>query len=174
MSWRRHIGVGATVAAVLAVLGAPLGLLWELLAPRPELLVVKRGTAVLASPESTAFMDADGWFAVLTVSVGLLAAVAAYPLTRRRHGTAVVLGLGLGGTVGALLTWTIGRALHLSAYQEALRGARVGDQVRAYLTLHAWGVIVLEALIAVAVFGLIEGVIMTSRDGSDESVSRVG
>lgn len=161
---RRQAGVGGLFAAVLIVLGVPVGLVWSAIAPRAGLIVIAPGQAALADPESTAYMTGDGQFALLTMGVGAVVAVVAYTVAGRRTGTGAVLGLAAGGVLGSLLAWLLGTWPAGDGYRQALHGAHTGDQISAALTLHARGVLVLGALAAVAVFGLIEVCVTTVRD----------
>lgn len=153
---RRASVIAGTVAAVLAVLGVPAGLVWSAIAPRARLIAVAPGQAVLADPESTAYIAADGRFAVLTMVVGVVAAIVTYALVGRRHGTAAAVGLAVGGVLGSVAAWQTGRLPTLDTYHHALHAAGAGAHLTAPLTLHARGVLVLGALAAVAAFGLIE------------------
>lgn len=153
---RRPSAVGVVVAVVLALSGVPAGAVWSAIAPRAGLIAVAPGQAVLDDPESTAYMAADGRFAVLTMAVGVVVAVVAYTLAGRRYGTAAAVGLAVGGVLGSLAAWQMGRVPSLGGYRHALHAASVGDHLAAPLTLHARGVLVLGALAAVAAFGLIE------------------
>ena len=155
-AFRRPYAVGAAIAVVLTVLGVPVGVVWSTIAPRAGLIAVAPGQAVLADPESAAYFAADGRFAMLTMAVGVVAAIVAYALAGRSHGTAAAVGLAVGGVLGSLAAWQTGRLPSLGGYRHALHAATAGDQLTAPLTLHARGVLVLGALAAVAAFGLIE------------------
>ncbi|NUT06447.1 MAG: DUF2567 domain-containing protein, partial [Hamadaea sp.] len=75
-----------SLAVLLAgVLGFPLGLLWQQLAPNVPVLIVEDG-AVYNDPQPEQFMSGDGWFAVLGVSFGIVLAVVAWVLVRRLRG----------------------------------------------------------------------------------------
>ena len=152
---RRQATVGGIIAGALTVLGVPIGLVWSAIAPRADLIVVAPGQAIPADPESTAYMTGDGSFALLTMAVGVVAAVIAYAMAGRRSGTGAVIGLGVGGALGSLIAWQTGRLPGVGHYRNALHGARTGDQISALLTVHARGVLVLGALAAVVLFGLI-------------------
>lgn len=160
----RQAAVGGTFAAVLTVLGVPIGLVWSAIAPRAALVAIGAGQAVPADPESTAYMTGDGQFALLTMGTGAVVAVVAYLVAGRRTGTGAVLGLAAGGVLGSLIAWLLGTWPAADGYHQALRGAHAGDQLTAALDLHARGVLVLGALAAVAVYGLIEVCVSTVRD----------
>lgn len=161
---RRQAVVAGVIAGALTVLGVPIGLVWSAIAPRAELLVTAPGRTLPADPESTAYMTADATFALLTMAVGAVVAIVAYAVAGRRSGTGAALGLAAGGALGSLVGWQLGRLPTVGGYRQALRGARVDDQITALLTVHAQGVLVLGALAAVAVFGLIEVCVSMARD----------
>jgi hypothetical protein len=165
---RRHLRTATVIAGALTVAGLPIGLLWSVLAPRTRLLVGDDGRPVLADPESTAFFTADVTFALLTMAVGAIAAIAAYTLVGRKSGTAAVIGLAVGGALGSLVAWQTGRLWGLGAARQAARAARIGDYFSAALTLRATGVLVLGALIGVAVFGLIEAFAAAPRERANQ------
>jgi len=161
---RRQASVAGVLAGALTVLGVPIGLVWSAIAPRAELIVIAPGQTTLADPESTAYMTGDGTFALLTMGVGAVVAVVAYVMAGRRAGTGAALGLAAGGVLGSMVAWLLGTWPAGDGYRQALHGAQVGDQVTAALTVHARGVLVLGALAAVAVFGLIEVCVSMARD----------
>lgn len=165
---RRHLRAAVVIAGALTVAGLPIGLLWSALAPRTRFVVGDDGRPVIADPESTAFFTADVTFALLTMAVGTIAAITAYTLVGRRSGTAAALGLAAGGALGSLVAWQTGRLWGLGAARQAAHAARIGDYFSGALTLRATGVLVLGALIAVAVFGLIEAFIAAPRERANQ------
>ena len=62
--------------AVLAVTpaGLPLGLLWRAVAPRVEFLMTEQ-VAITVQAEPEGFIADDGWYVLITLAVGVLAAV---------------------------------------------------------------------------------------------------
>lgn len=167
-AFRRPYAVGAMTAVALTVLGVPTGAVWSAIAPRARLIAVAPGQAMPADPETTAYIAADGRFAMLTMAVGVVAAIVAYALAGRRHGTAAAVGLAVGGVLGSLAAWQTGRLPSLGGYRHALHAAGVGDHLTGPLTLHARGVLVLGALAAVAAFGLIEVGVSIIRNRPDD------
>lgn len=161
---RRQAGVAAVIAGVLTVAGFPIGLLWSGLAPRERLLLLQPGHPVLADPESTTYFTDDVTLALLTMALGAVAAVVAYALAGRKYGTGAVLGLAVGGVLCSLVAWPTGRMWGLDAARRAAHAARVGDHFADALTLQAKGVLMLGALVAVAVFGLIEVFVASPRE----------
>ncbi|MFD7628460.1 hypothetical protein ACFV7Q_20870 [Streptomyces sp. NPDC059851] len=100
---------GAAVTLAVGASGALLGLLWSWLAPRAE--YVSNGQSVfLRNTESEARIGADGMFLLLSVGLGVLAAVLLF-LWRRRGGVPQVIGLGIGSCFAAVLAWRTGEWL---------------------------------------------------------------
>lgn len=150
---RGDVRTGVVVAAAVAVLGGPLGLLWAALAPRAK-VVVAAGGANLADPNTKAFIAGDGIFLVVTAVAGILCAVLALLLGGRRHGVATAVGLAAGGLLGSYLAWRVGHRIGLAQFRREVAGP-VGTATPLYLTLRAKGVLVGEALAAVLTVALV-------------------
>ncbi len=122
---RRELLISLAVAATLAALGPPLGLLWRAVAPRVEFVMTDQGAAtVQAEPEG--FVAADGWFVLITFTIGLVAAIMVWALLRRRRGPLVMLGLVVGCVVGGVLTAWIGHQIGYAHYRYLITHATVG------------------------------------------------
>ncbi|MGW2276889.1 ABC transporter permease [Streptomyces sp. NPDC001770] len=103
---RAEAGRAAVVTVLVAVAGVALGLLWLWLSPRIPL--ISDDTAVyLKDSEGEEAIGADGTFALLAAGFGVVSAVVVY-LLRRTGGIPTVVGLALGGLLGALLAWWLG------------------------------------------------------------------
>ncbi|WP_283133558.1 hypothetical protein [Rhizohabitans arisaemae] len=140
MGWIRPVRAFAVTLAVLALSGVAAGLLWGVVAPRVSYVVTASGPR-LADPTTQDIIAGDGWFAVVTGAAGLVSGVVGYLLGRGRP-VAVLLGLAAGGLLGAFVAFQVGGMI---------------DAEPVALTLRATGVLFAWPLIAVAVFGLIEG-----------------
>lgn len=151
-------------SAALTVLGVPLGLIWSVIAPRAVYVVTSHGNAMVADVETTAYIADDGWFAVIAVATALVAAVVSYRSTGLRNPVASLVGLALGGTLGSIVAWKVGQAIDVGRFHHSLRTGAPGQHLQGYLTLHAHGVLILEPLMAVAAFGLIEALATRDRD----------
>jgi hypothetical protein len=143
---RADVVTGLFVVAGLAVLGAPLGVLWQAWSPPGPLgLVVTPGA--IQPDETEAFAAGDGRFAVIGIAVGLLAGGLLW-LRRSTRGPVAVLALTVGGLLGAGATAWVG---HL------VRGGSTSGKADTLiqhvpLTVHAHGLFVLEAAVAVLVY----------------------
>ena len=123
---------------VITALGAPLGLLWANLAPGVPIIKTENG-GVFAKPSPEEFIAADGWFTLLGLGFGVLAALVVWYALRRYRGPLGMLTVGL-GTVGAgWLAWQVGRQIGREAYRRAVETAAVGDLIHRPPDLRAGG-----------------------------------
>ncbi|WP_320067050.1 DUF2567 domain-containing protein [Micromonospora sp. RTGN7] len=135
----RSIAVALGAAAVLAALGVPLGLLWAVVAPDTPVIKTPEG-AVYAQPQPEQPIAADGWFSLLGLGFGVLAALALWVLLRRRRGPVGLLAGVLGGLGAAPVAWQVGRQVGLSTYERLLAGAPDGQAFTKPADLRAGGV----------------------------------
>lgn len=139
---------GLYVVIALAVMGALLGALWQWWSPQGPLGYVIAPRAIQPD-ETEAFIASDGRFAVICASVGLLAGLAAWFRTSTR-GPVVVAALAFGGGLGALLTDVVGHVL---------AGGTSNGKANTILhelplAVHMRGLLLLEAAVAVLVYGV--------------------
>lgn len=127
------------VIALLTVLGAPLGLLWAWAAPATPVRQTAAGT-VYATTQPEQPIAADGWFSLLTLGFGVLAAIALWVLLRRRRGPAGLLAVTLGGLGAAVVAWQVGRRIGLSTFQRLVETAPPGTAFTKPVDLRAGGV----------------------------------
>jgi hypothetical protein len=120
-----------------AVLGLVAGLIWAAVAPRPLLQEIARGEAELVNAESTAFIVADAWFALITAVGGVITGVLGYRFLVRRTGAAATAGLVLGALAGALLAWWAGDNIGLGTYNHLLASSPIGTFFHSSLALGA-------------------------------------
>ncbi|MFI2610062.1 hypothetical protein [Kitasatospora sp. NPDC018619] len=106
-----EVRVGAGVVLACLVAGVVVAGLWAWLAPKVPLLV--DGDRILyADPEGEQRAGADAVFVLIGLGAGLVTALGAFLVTRRRGGgIAVALGLTVGGLLGSIGAWRIGRWL---------------------------------------------------------------
>ncbi|WP_282793180.1 DUF2567 domain-containing protein [Streptomyces sp. CC224B] len=103
---RREIGQAAVIMVAVAVSGVLLGLLWLWLAPRVPLIADKQAV-YLKDTEGEQAIGVDGTFTLLGLAFGFVTALVVF-LVRRRGGIPLVVGLGLGSLLGAVLAWRAG------------------------------------------------------------------
>ncbi|MEU8261330.1 DUF2567 domain-containing protein [Micromonospora sp. NPDC048999] len=135
----RPVWIALGVALVLTGLGAPLGLLWAAVAPGTPVLKTAEG-AIYATPQPEQPIAADGWFSLLGLGFGVLAALALWFLLRRRRGPVGLLAGALGGLGAALVAWQLGRRLGLGTYHRLLATAPDGTPFTKPADLRAGGV----------------------------------
>ena len=146
----RHDLVAGVLAFVVTVLaGAPVGLLWSVLAPRAE--AVQVGERYVVDRSSSAFIAGDGFFFGAVLLAGLVTGLLAWWFGRA-HGPAVVLGLAAGGFAAAAVAMLVGEQVGITAYDAAVRAGQdrldVTLALRAREALAGWPV---AALVAFAV-----------------------
>lgn len=140
--------VGAAVVAVLTVVGAVLGVVWQWWSPPgPRAYIIKPGS--IQPDETEAFIAADGRFAVLAIAVGLLAAIVMWRRTSTR-GPVAVTALGVGGLLGAAAMAGVGRLL--GGGSDAGKANTLLEELP--LRVHLEGLLLLEAAVAVLVYSL--------------------
>ena len=103
---RDEVRTGLVALAVLVLCGAPLGLLWSAVAPRPD-LVRQGGGLSYADLETKDFIAADGLLFLLGAAAGLVAALVAWRLGRLRP-LGTLLGLVAGAGLASYVAWKTG------------------------------------------------------------------
>lgn len=144
---------GAVVVVVLMwALGGVLGLVWERWSPPgPAGFLIAPG---LVEPgESEAFVAGDGRFAVIALAVGIVAGLIVW-FTRIGRGVPAVLVLALGGLGGAGATALVGHGVRGAGKHYSCGGGTATCIDHLPLAVHAHGLLLLEAAVAVLVYGL--------------------
>jgi hypothetical protein len=118
--------VAVVTAAAIAAAGVPLGLLWAVVAPDVPVSITEDGP-VLGDPQPEQFIAADGWFALLGLGFGVLAALAAWVFARRSRGPLGVVAVALGAAAGGVIAWQVGRQIGLDEYRRLLEQATAGQ-----------------------------------------------
>jgi hypothetical protein len=113
------------------------GLIWAAVAPRPLLQEIARGEAELVNAESTAFIVADAWFALIVAVGGLITGILGYRILVRRAGAAATAGLVLGAVAAALLALWVGENIGLGTYNHLLASSPTGTYFNSSLALGA-------------------------------------
>ncbi|MER7584699.1 hypothetical protein [Kitasatospora sp. NPDC097691] len=106
-----EVRIGAGVVVTCLVAGLVMAALWAWLAPKVP-LVVDGDRILYLDPEGEQRAGADAVFAIIGLGAGILTALGAFLVTRRRGGgIAVALGLAVGGLLGSVGAWRIGQWL---------------------------------------------------------------
>ncbi len=157
---------GGTVL-ILAVLGVPAGFLWSALAPRTR-YVLYEGVWRVADPNTQALIAADGYFALITATIGVVAGLIAYRKAGE-DGLPIVLGLAAGGLAGSFVAFLIGSSMG----GEIVRAATSAGEfaTRDLLGVTAKGVLVFWAALAAGMYWAREfAVTYRERKAADESI----
>ncbi|WP_157849868.1 MULTISPECIES: hypothetical protein [Streptomyces] len=147
-----EVRLGAGVVVACLVVGLVMAGLWAWLAPKVP-LVVDGDRILYVDPEGEQRAGADAVFVLIGLGAGILTALGAFLLTRRRGGgIAVALGLAVGGLLGSLGAWRIGRWLGPSndLIGEARRVGN-GGHFDASIDLGALGALVVWPMAAMVV-----------------------
>lgn len=124
----RTVVTALAVAVGAAALGVPYALLWALAAPDVPVVKVDDGQAVPAEPTEQ-FVAGDGWFVLLGVAFGVVAAVAVWLLARRTRGPVVLVALAFGSVVAGVVAAWLGERIGIADYQQALAAAAPGTRL---------------------------------------------
>jgi len=147
---RGALGTVLAATVVCLLLGPPLGLAWWIVAPTAQ-AIVQDGAASLADPETSAFIAADGWFAILGTLTGGLSAGLVFR-RHRKQGVAAVIGLAVGAVLASLLAWRLGHLLGPEELPPRARSAADGTTLEGPLDLRALGVLFAWPIAAVSGF----------------------
>nr|WP_325048771.1 DUF2567 domain-containing protein [Micromonospora craterilacus] len=135
----RTAAAGAATVLVLGLLGAPLGLLWAALAPATPVVKTADG-AVYGQAQPEQPIAADGWFSLLGLGFGVLAALAVWFVLRRHRGPVGLVVVVAGALATATVAWQVGRRVGLSTYQRLLETAPDGTTFTKPADLRAGGI----------------------------------
>jgi hypothetical protein len=149
--------VGVLVGLAVAVLGAPLGVLWHFIAPTVPVVDAGAGGFVVNDPSPEEYIAADGWFTIIGFAFGLILAIAAWMVLRRDRGPSLLLGVVVGALAAAPLAWFTGRLIGRSAYEHWRTVAATGGTYAAPPDLHSKGALLVPAFAAVIVLTLLAG-----------------
>ncbi|MBV2362529.1 hypothetical protein [Streptomonospora nanhaiensis] len=166
----RQLRTAAAVAGAVTALGPPLGGLWWLVAPRPD-VTVGTGGEVLPYPVTETTFAVDGWFALMAMAAGLVCGYAAYMVQYRLAARvradlrlACLLGLALGSAAGSAAAWQTGTLLDAAQFADAVAAAEPGDVVESGLRLQALSALVAWPFVAVLQYGLFDAVSLWRGD----------
>ncbi|WP_112133876.1 DUF2567 domain-containing protein [Glycomyces dulcitolivorans] len=103
----RDLLAAGVLAVILTALGFPFAMLWQIVTPRVEFIVVDGGwVAVETYPEG--YIEGDLMFAGIGLALGIVAAVLAWSAMRERRGPILLLGLVIGSIACQVVAWKIG------------------------------------------------------------------
>jgi hypothetical protein len=155
---RRTVTVTVATLLVVTALGAPLGLLWAWLAPGVPVVNVGANGIVVNDPSPEQYVAADGWFTLLGLGFGVLAAIAGWLLLRRDRGPFLLLGL-IGGTAAAghWVAPLLGEMIGRDAYEQWRATATQGATYLAPPEVHSLGPTLVPAFAAAIVLTLLAG-----------------
>lgn len=123
---RDLLGAGV-LAVILTALGFPFAMLWQVVTPRVEFVVLEGGWASI-EPYPEAYVEADLVFAGIGLALGITAAVVAWTTMRERRGPLLLLGLVIGSIACQVVAWKIG-AHEWDRFWEAVRRAPAGSHM---------------------------------------------
>lgn len=152
------------IVAAVTLLGVPFGLVWAMVAPNVPVIVTEAGP-VYGAPQPEQPIAADGWFAILALPIGAIAAFGVWLIARRVRGVLALAAL-IAGAVGAgLVGWWVGRQIGLASYRATLAAADAGVRLDrpsdlGVVELNWWppqlfGVLLVPALAAAATYTLL-------------------
>jgi hypothetical protein len=113
------------------------GLIWAAVAPRALLQEIARGEAQLVNAESSAFIVADAWFALIAAVGGIITGILGYRFLVRRAGAAATAGLVLGAVAASWLALWVGENIGLATYNHLLASSPIGAYFHSSLALGA-------------------------------------
>ncbi|MFB9802831.1 hypothetical protein, partial [Streptomonospora salina] len=167
---RRKLAVGGAVLGGTAALGAALGPLWWLLAPRPQVTVGRDGR-ILPLPVSDADFAVDGFFVLIMTAAGLACGYTVYIVQYRLAARdaadlrmVCLVSLAAGSLLGAFAAWQVGTLIDAAEFRRVVSSASPGTVVRSGLQLHALSALMVWPFVAVLQYGLFDAVSLWRGD----------
>jgi len=134
-----------------ALAGLPVGLVWWLVTPLPRIAKRADGLYRAGGEGNEAAIAADGWFAVLAVIAGVVTALVVFVMSRPAR-VPPLIGLAVGGLLGAVVAWRFGVLLGPGDINSTARGFEVGARFDGPLDVSALGVLLAWPLAAVITY----------------------
>jgi hypothetical protein len=150
------VAVAVAIAVASALLGVLAGFVWAAVAPRVLIVAAGPGGPGLVNPETTAFIVADGWFAVICVVGGAVCGLLGWLVAVRRSGPLAMAGLLAGGVAAGFAARWVGQRSGRVSFAHQLAASKTGALLHAPLTLGASGAIAFWPLAAGLMVGCIE------------------
>ncbi|NUQ90528.1 DUF2567 domain-containing protein [Glycomyces sp. MUSA5-2] len=120
----RDLLAAGVLAVVLTALGFPAAMLWQIVTPRVEFVVVDGGWLPTETyPDG--YIEGDLMFAGIGLVLGIVAAIVAWSAMRERRGPLLLLGLVIGSIACQVVAWKIG-ANEWQQFWDAVERAPVG------------------------------------------------
>jgi hypothetical protein len=116
------------VAAVLAVLGLPLGWIWSSFAPWLPGVIQSDGL-FLQQPYGEQRAGQETWFILLSIGAGVLCAIIAWVALRRFRGPLMVVALAVGGIAAGWIAWRFGHNIGRGNALAEARHGKIGQVV---------------------------------------------
>ena len=160
--WPDARRVGLFVALGLG-LGALSGVVWWAVTDLPTFRVVQGGGASTTERGLAGYIEADAWFVVCGVVVGLVVGLLGWRWFGRA-GWPVVLLTALVGAAAGALCWAVGYQIEPGSFAVRLAAAQPGDVVPVDLTVRARSALAVWPLFAVV------PVLLASSLGRDPEV----
>jgi hypothetical protein len=168
---RSELRTGLVVVAGSLVAAVLVGILWRVITPLPH-LVTRADGVYLTGGEDEVAVAADGWFAICSATVGLVCALVVFARMRQAR-LGPLLGLALGGLLGAVLAWRLGVALGPGNLRDTAKGLATNTEFDGPLKLSARGVLFAWPLTStVAYFALTAGLEPKPVPGGDQHGQR--
>ena len=136
------------MTALSAAAGLAAGAVWSAVAPRSVFVVGETGVVPDIATSGAAFA-AEGWFTVVVAVAGLLLAAAVWTRTSD-DGIPALVGLTLGGLLGAVVAARLGHALGPDPLPPSLADLPVGTRVSEPIDVRAKAAFLVWPLVAVA------------------------
>jgi hypothetical protein len=126
---RRQRSVAAVgTAAIIALLGLPLGWAWSSFAPwLPG--VVRSDGLYLLEPYGEQRAGQETWFILLSIGTGIVIGIVAWVALRRFRGPLMVIALAVGGIAGGWIAWRFGHNIGRGHALAVAEHARIGDVI---------------------------------------------
>jgi hypothetical protein len=153
----RELAVAGLTVVALAAAGGPIGALWHYLSPTVPVINLGEGRIVVNDPSPEEYIAADGWFSLLCLAFGVVAAVVAWLVLRRNRGPWLLSGVILGTLAGPVVAWQLGRLIDLGAYRDWRGSSAAGATYAAPPDLSAYGTLLVAAFGAAIVLTLMAG-----------------
>jgi hypothetical protein len=127
--------LSAAIPALLTLLLAPyVGMLWEWVAPAPTYINLG-GAIYLKNQDTSEFINADLWFLIIGLAVGVLSGGLAY--WRYRKALPAMIGLTVAAFVAAMIARHVGVEFSPPPIAQAAPGTPDGASVHAAIALQA-------------------------------------